>query len=149
MQNREEKKLARRREAMQLLLNELDTNHGLLGIEDAAKALNLNADEIKNLIAQGELIHLVAEEKTVLPAFQISDGKMLPHKDHALQILRNKGASNEAIITFYLNAFNGSGVTVRDALLGNPSEELLLEISREAHAFLGQDELLSKTIASA
>lgn len=148
MSNREEKKLARRQEAKAHLLKHLGDNHkGLYSVIDAAKELGLTADEVEDKIKQGELISIEFDGKKLLPVFQFEDGKMLPHKDDALSILRDKQASDEAIITFFLNPFNGSGVTVRDALVSNPSEELLLEITREAHFFLGPKESLTQTVA--
>lgn len=149
MLNREEQKLARRQEAKAHLLKHLEDNHnGLYSVIDVVEKLGFTADQVEGKIKQGELISLEFEGKTLLPVFQFEDGRMLPHKDDVLSILRDKDASDEAIITFFLSPFNGSGVTVRDALANNPSEELLLEISREAHFFLGPKESPTHTVTA-
>lgn len=136
MPNREEHKLARRREAKGQLLSTLATDHGLHGTDEIAQKLGISADDVRGKAERGELISLEVDGKILFPGFQFTNTATLPHLDDVLRILRGKDASDVAIITFFLNGFNGSEIAVHEALLNDVSEQALFEIKREANLYL-------------
>ena len=135
---REAAKLKRREEAnasFQLLLT---MNGGTLSAEDAAERLGTSTLRVEDLIIGKKITAIKAGKHYQIPAFQIYNGKLLPHLETLVPKLIDKGVSYEEICGFFISggvADAGNVISIVQALRLGASEQQLFYIQREVEMF--------------
>jgi hypothetical protein len=115
------------------LVDEVETLvKGWLTLTDAAQALGVELNRVRQYLSDGDLVAIRRGERSVtsIPALFIADGEVVKHLGGTLTVLADSGYSTlEAIRWLY---------TVDDSLPGSPIEALRenrgTEVKRRAQA---------------
>lgn len=139
MKEREEVRAARREAARENFIRKVDALCGLLEVQDAAKQLSLpnGESQVKDMVANGELIAIKGGDRLRIPGFQVAHGKVIPHLKDVIACLGDVSA--EASCTFFLNEIevpSGEKGLLSDILSRDPTDADLAIIKREAVNFL-------------
>lgn len=116
----------------------LEAAGGLLKTHEAAELLGTSTMRIEDKVAKNQLIGLKLGNQIEIPAFQIHQGKPLPHLETILSDLQDQKASEVVMCDYLLNdeiPSHKGPISVYEALRDGATDDQLAFIKRTTSRF--------------